>query len=136
MNVTVNQSGTDPGSVPPPVAVLPTLRVPRFWPAALPPQVRFSSSQHSHPFEYTPSRLEHVLLQVRVQASPGPGQLVAVVPEGSGRQSALVQHVESPMQRLPQTLSLAGQTHVLPGPEQVSPVTVQLCAVVQHSAVG
>jgi hypothetical protein len=77
-----------------------------------------------------------VLLQVSVQASPGPGQLVAVVPAGSGRQSAAVQHVEPPMQRLPQTLSPVGQAHVLPGPEQVSPVTVQLWAVVQHSVVG
>jgi len=77
-----------------------------------------------------------VLLHVSVQVSPGPGQLVAVVPAGSGRQSALVQHVESPMQRFPQTLSPVGQAHVLPGPEQVSPVTVQLWAVVQQSAVG
>jgi hypothetical protein len=47
-------------------------------------------------------------------------QFAAVVLVGSGRQSELVQHVESPMQRFEQSLSPVGQLHVPPGPEQSS----------------
>jgi hypothetical protein len=43
----------------------------------------------------------------------------------------LVQHVELPMQRLPQTLSPPGQLQLPPGPEQSSPDTGQSLLVQQ-----
>ena len=117
VKVTVNQSAEAPGSFPWPVAVFPTPRVPRL----VPPQLEFGSSQQLQ----VPPMLKHVPLQVYWQASPGPGQVPAVAFPGSGRQSALVQHVASPMHRFPQAFWPTGQLHVPPGPEQVSPVTVQ-----------
>jgi hypothetical protein len=53
----------------------------------------------------------------------------------SAGQSASLQHVVFPMQRLLQTLSPAAQEQVPPGPEHVSPVTLQ-SVVVQQLAVG
>jgi hypothetical protein len=79
-----------------------------------------------------------VLLQVSVQAPPGPGQLVDVVFASAGQSGTVVQHVESPMHRFVQTFSPVGQAQVPPGPEQISagmvhPVAGQQLVVGMHA---